>query len=179
MGKCADVSAPLTCQQQASPTQWPRAGAWPLTRWTCAGEGKPHILPSRLQELGWDWWSVHSVMQGVLGLLGMCAQHGSCTDSSWVHPATLGHPWSQACHGQGIECMYLYFCFEKPDRKYASPVCRDCSMVKMMGKQMGVFVVGFLLFAVVVYWSPWCILVWGCFSQHTWHTSVCQSDTFL
>lgn len=44
---------------------------------------------------------------------------------------------------------------------------------------MGVRVVGFLLFSVVVYWSPWCTLVLGCFSQHTWHTGMCQSGTFL
>lgn len=80
---------------------------------------------------------MHRMLQRDLDLLGPGAQQGAAQTAAWVHPAALQHPCSQACHGQGIECMYVYFCSEKPDRKRASPVYRDCRTVKMMGKHNG------------------------------------------
>lgn len=72
----------------------------------CRGRKKTHILPSRLQKLGWDWWSEHSLLQRDLGLLRPCAQQGlhrqqlgpSCCTWASLLPSL---PWA------GIECMYV------------------------------------------------------------------------
>lgn len=121
--------------------------------------------------------SVQSVLQRALGLLRLCAQHRAAQTAAWVHPAALGHPCSQASHGQAIECMYVYFCFEKPDRKYACPVYRDSSTEKIMGKHNECFCCWFPFVSSLL--KSLCTLVLGCFSQHTWHTGTCQSGKFL
>lgn len=79
------------------------------------------------------------MLQRDLGLLGPCAQQQAAQTAAWVHPAALGHASPQTCHGKGIECMYMYFCFKKPNRKYASPIYRDCRTPKIIGKHNGCF----------------------------------------